>query len=267
VFTLLLILLIFGVTLGVGLFVGSLFVQGYIYTEPSPHITWGAPVAGAALFLFYSFWSLIIVFAGSTPTDIPYDVFWRFSPSVDKVASPVKELTAVRKGGKREVYKLHKSSPFAGATRSDYRSVKDGKPWNGDGVEAIVITFEDGDMRFEPILEKNREKGSYPQFVSGDGWAMTVYDDGPTGLPSKFRFGRFFVNVFLNVLHLALWFACLWLLVRYEWFHALVGAFAMWLVCTLILLPMLLSYAAGVSQARHAPAPAAMLAPVGERGA
>jgi hypothetical protein len=257
VLTLLVILLIFGITLGVALLVGGIFVQGYIYTEPSAQLAWGAPATGAVLCLFVTAWSMIVVFSGSTPTDIPYDVIQRFSPTVDKFRNPIGELTAIRKGDKKETYKLHKSSPFPGATRSDYRSVRDGKPWNGDNVEAIVIKSDNGDMRFEHVPEKQRVQGAYPQFVSGDGWTMTVYDDGPTGLPTKFRFGRFIVNLFLNVLHLALWFACLWLLMRFEWFHALLGAFALWLICTLIVLPMLLSYAAGVSQARQTPAPAA----------
>lgn len=255
--TLFVILLIFGVSLGVALFVGALFVQGYIYTEPSAQLRWGAPATGAALFLFVTFWSLIVVYSGSTPTDIPFDVIWRFSPRVDKFRNPASELTAIRKGDKKETYKVHKSSPFPGATRSDYRSVRDGKPWNGDNVEAIVIKSDEGDMRFERVPEKQRVQGAYPQFNSGDGWEMTVYDDGPTGLPSKFRPGRFIVNMFLNLLHLALWFVCLWLLMRFEWFHALIGAFVLWLICTMILLPMLLTFAAGVSQSRQVPAPAA----------
>jgi hypothetical protein len=249
-------LLIFGLSLGVGLFVGGLFVQGYIYTEPSAQLRWGAPATGAVLFLFVTFWSLIVVFSGSTPTDIPFDVIQRFSPTVDKFRSPVSELTAVRKGGNKETYKLHKSSPFPGATRSDYRSVRDGKPWNSDNVEAIVIKSDDGDMRFMQVAEDQRARGAYPQFVSDDGWAMTVYDDGPTGQPTKFRFGRFVVNLFLNFLHLALWFVCLWLLMRFEWFHALLGACALWLICTLIILPMLLTFAARVSQDRQVMAPA-----------
>ncbi len=256
-FTLFVILLIFGVSLGVALFVGALFVQGYIYTEPSAQLRWGAPATGAALFLFVTFWCLIVVYSGSTPTEIPFDVIHRFSPTVDRFRTPVAELTAIRKGDKKETYKLHKSSPFPGATRFDYRSVRDQKPWNGDNVDAIVIKSDDGDMRFEHVPEKERVQGAYPQYISGDGWTMTVYDDGPTGLPTKFRFGRFIVNLFLNGFHLVLWFACLWLLMRFEWFHALLGAFALWLIVTLIVLPMLLTYAAGVSQARQVPASAA----------
>jgi hypothetical protein len=258
VFTLFVILLIFGITLGVGLFVGGLFLQGYIYTEPSPQLRWGAPATGAALCLFVAFWSLIVVYSGSTVTDIPFDVIHRFSPTVDKFRKPVSELTAIRNGGKSEVYKLRKSVPFSGAkARSEYHSVRDGKPWNGDTVEFIVLKTDEGDMRFERVKEEQREQGAYPQFKTGDGWVMTIYDDGPTGSPTKFRYGRFIANFFLNFVHLALWFVCLWLLMRFEWFHALVGAFVLWLVCTLIILPMLLDFAAGVSEARQVPAPAA----------
>jgi hypothetical protein len=39
---------------------------------------------------------------------------------------------------------------------------------------------------------------------------------------------------------------------RFQWAHALGLAFVIWLVMTLLVLPMLLAYAAEVSQARHA---------------
>jgi hypothetical protein len=257
VFYLFLMLLIVGLGLAAGLYAGGLFTQGYIYTEPSPQLAWGAPVAGAILFFFLSIWSLIVVLSDSSPGDIPYDALHRFSPRVDRFGAPAKELWAVRKGGKKELYVLHKF--VRGRVGSlvergeEYRSAVTDRPWNGEGVEAIEIRTDSGDMRFEREPEKNREPGAYAQFVTKDGWAMTIYESGPTGMPSRFRFGRFFANLLLNLLHLSLWFGCLWLLLRFEWSHAALGAFVLWVACTLIVLPMLLSYAAEVSQARHAP--------------
>ena len=83
----------------------------------------------------------------------------------------------------------------------------------------------------------------YNRFVTADGWVMTVFETGPTGRPSKFRFGRFFVNMLLNFLHLAIWFVCLWLLLRFQWAHALGLALAIWLVMTLFVVPQLLTQA------------------------
>lgn len=90
-FTLVLILLLVGLTLGAALFVGGLFVQGYIYTEPSPHLTWGAPIAGAVLFLFYSAWCLAVAFSTPSAENSTYHVIWQFSPTVNQFRVPVKE--------------------------------------------------------------------------------------------------------------------------------------------------------------------------------
>ncbi len=260
-FYLFLILLIVGVSLGVGLFVGGLFAQGWIYTEPSRQVLWGAPVTAAILFFFYSLWCVLDVFAGATPGDIPYDVLQRFSPSVDLLPTPARELWAVHKGGKAEHYVLRKFVRRPGDAGYEYRNAATDKPWNGSNVEEIILKSDGAETHYKAVEEKRREQGAYRQFISPDGWAMTEYDSGPSGLPSKFRFGRFVGNLVLNFLHLVLWFACLWLLMRFAWTHALVGAFVIWVAMTLIVLPMLLSYAAEVSQGRQAraPAPAALV--------
>jgi hypothetical protein len=72
---------------------------------------------------------------------------------------------------------------------------------------------------------------------------MMDYETGPDGLPTHFRFGLFVANVFLNLLHLALWFALLWLLLDYQWPHALGLAIVLWLLMTLTFLPLLLGQA------------------------
>jgi hypothetical protein len=51
------------------------------------------------------------------------------------------------------------------------------------------------------------------------------------------------LNLFFNFGHLIVWFLGLWLLLRFQWGHALGFAVVAWLVMTLTILPMLLSYA------------------------
>ena len=43
----------------------------------------------------------------------------------------------------------------------------------------------------------------------------------------------------LNFLHLGVWFVCLWLLLRFQWSHALGLAIVFCLAMTLVVLPML----------------------------
>jgi len=258
VFSLLVILIIFGLTLGVTLFVGGLFVQGYIYTEPSPYLPWAAPVAGAVLFFFYAMWCLVVALGMTNPNETPYHVIWQFSPNVSRLRDPAKELTAVRKGGKTDQYVLKKSVYLSGMAKAAYRSKVTDLPWNDTGVEAVMVKLDDGEVRFDLVSEKRREQGANRTFVSSDGWVMEDFGDGPTGLPVKFRLFRLAFFFFLHALHFALWFACLWLLMRFQWSHALAGAFVIWIAFTLIALPMLGDYATDVARARRAPAAAAM---------
>ncbi len=61
------------------------------------------------------------------------------------------------------------------------------------------------------------------------------------------------MNLLLNGLHLVVWFACLWLLLRFQWPHALGMALVCWLVVTVIVIPPLLNKAEVVAYQRHPP--------------
>ena len=251
--TLLLILLVTGVGLTMLLLLGSIFIQGYIYTEPNRAIFWGAPAAGAVLTLFLASWCAANAYSDkASPKDIPYDTLFNFSPRVDLSEQPAKRLWAIRKGGKTTEYVSQRTAQ----TRWEYRDTTyDRRPWNPANVEAIEIEYDGQKIRLDrqPYTE-----GAYRTFVSPDGWTMTEFDDGPTGVPTAFRVGRFLANLFFNGMHFLLWFLCLWLLLRYLWSHALGFAFVLWLVMTLTVMPMLLGYAAQVAvQRQHQPVPAA----------
>jgi len=253
--SLLLSLLVVGLGLGVLLYAGSLFLQGYVYTEPSGGLFWQAPAAAAALLLFFVFWCLMVAnSATATITDIPYDTIFRFSPKEDLAKSPVGEIVAVRKDGKETVYKLRKQ-PNGPPEYLDKRALELGGPrapsWNPENVKAIRLKFNDQDMTFDLTPTG---QGANRQFVNAaTGYMMTEYDRGPTGIPIAFRWGRFYFNLFLNFFHLALWFLCLWLLMRFQWGHALGLAMVFWLIFTLALLPMLLQAAAEVAVEKRSP--------------
>src|SRR5262245_31082861 len=229
------------------LFVGSMFLQGSIYTEPSPQMWWAAPAAGAVLGLFFAVWCYAV--ASSTdarPDDIPYDTFFRFPTRVDMVKSPVRELWAVKKNNEKVKYKYDAFDRVYRDTTTRPR------PWSGTDVVAIELEHDGTKYRFD--MDKTTASGAYYEFVNDRGWSMRVYETGPTGRPDAFRTGRFLANLFFNLMHAALWFACLWLLIRFQWSHALGLAICMWLLFTLAILPMMLDYAARVAVARQATA-------------
>src|SRR5438094_6820358 len=102
----LIVLVVTGITLALFFYVGGSFLQGYIYTEPSQELHWQAPAAGGVLAVFLMLWCLLIATAeGATPRDIPYDTIFRFSPRVDLLPEPAREIWAISKDGQEKPYK------------------------------------------------------------------------------------------------------------------------------------------------------------------
>jgi hypothetical protein len=236
--------LIVGVTLLVLLWGGGTFLQAYFYTEPSAGLFWRAPAAAAALTLFYALWCLLDYSAeGARPGYLPYDTIFRFSADEAKGTKPVERLWAVKKTGPKEEKVRYKRFPeLSSGGRGGYRYYQEladgtkGRPWSPTGVVALLVPEEGEEIRYELV----KSDSVYRRFVSPDGWTIIEYDDGPTGQPTAFRTGLWLVNLLLNLVHLGLWFVCLWLLMRFQWGHALGLGFVMWLVMTLLVVPMML---------------------------
>ena len=253
--TLLVITLLTGLTLAVFLYVGGAFLQGYIYTEPSQDLYWQAPASGLVLAGFFFVWLYLIVNTqGASTRDIPYDTVFRFAPRVDRIPEPAKEIWAVKKNGAKVRY----TSDRQGQTSWRYldKSYSPGRPWRDDGVEAVEVVLDNENVIFKRV---KGTQGSYGEYVSDTGWIMKEYGDGPTGIPTIFRWGRFLAILFLNFVHFLLWWLCLWLLMRFQWAHALGLAFVMWLIFTLMILPMLIGYAVETAERRATPPPPAVV--------
>jgi hypothetical protein len=256
--SLLLALSVIGIGLGVLLYVGSLFFQGYIYTEPSTGLAWQAPAAAAALFLFLLFWCVIVAnSATASPSQVPYDSLFRFSPTIEMVKEPIPEMTAVYKKGDAVTYFLNKE-PGARYYLNKKLWDLDRKEqrWLPTGVKEIKLKHDGTEMVFE--LVEGGGEGANREFVNKATGFTIVERSGaggadPSPIPVAFRWSRFLVNLFLNFFHLALWFVCLWLLLRYQWGHALGLALVAWLLMTIVILPMLLDSAAQVAEASRTP--------------
>ena len=253
------VLLLTLVALTVVIWLGTFFFQGYIYTKPSQQLYWQAPAAALLLTIGYGIWCYAVALSSeANPTHIPINALHRFSPRVDMLSKPAPTLWAITLEQKKSATPNKESEPVK------YKSVRDDqvhfhyeedkpvgrRPWQPNGVIAIEIVQKDGaKLRFDKIPV---EKYGYHEFVSKDGWTMMEDETGPSGLPTKFSKGLFLLNMFFNFGHLFCWFAGLWLLLRFQWLHALAFAAAMWLVMTLVVVPMLLDQAATVAAARHA---------------
>src|SRR5260370_20278221 len=194
---LLLLFVLTGMALTVILWVITIFLQGYYYTEPTTGIAWQAPVAGFGLSLFLTLWCVLIVNSeGASPADLPYDTVFRFSPKVYK--EPAKELWAVRKGVKEHVhYKLKKDWHPGSKGYYVEASPLAPRPWNQTGVELIIIKTGQETARFLPTAAA--EGQSYQEYADEAGWVIRVFPDSGPDRPFAFRGGFFLGKLFLHL--------------------------------------------------------------------
>lgn len=238
-----LILILIWAGLVVLLWVGSVWFQGYIYSEPSPQLIWSAPVAGTALALFLALWCIIDYQSPERYTDL-----FHFNPR--EVHEPLTELWAVKGAGQIR-YTLTKDA----LGRPDYRD-QNGKPVPTH-ADKIIVKENGEEVVFEP------ERDSSGNYKMRTGRSLLYHDtrgremsEDSLGLLSTFHWGVLLACGFLNLFNLALWFACLWLLLRFQWSHALGLAIIFWLISTVLIVPTLLAKvdsaarAAGVGQIR-----------------
>jgi hypothetical protein len=225
----------------------TLFFQAYIYSEPTPDLWWRAPAAGTALLLFLLLWVVLDYRTIDRNETIGrYRELQQFSFIKDE--DPPKELIIVR-NNKEEKFQLHRSPEG----RREYRNGAVRLPSRPDAV--IIV---EGDQRY--VFQPDRDaKG---KFKPGPDDMLHYHDErgremveGFLGFVSTRQYGWLLGNLLLNFLHLVVWFLGLWLLLRYQWPHALGLAVVFWAVTTLFVLPMVLGFAERVAHERVAPPP------------
>jgi hypothetical protein len=242
--------------LAVVLWAGTLGFQGLIYNEPASGLHWRGPAAAALLTALFAVWCYLAFsnFDPRTETQLPFDTIFRFQPN--KITQ-VDKLYAVKNGQETPFTKRNTGGKVGSVEFRDGQ----GNPWRRSdttGITEAIIIEENGQRaRFVPKLARD---GNFPPTAEA---FPGYFEQGgrremlQLGQVSLFRWGVWFLNIVLNVAHLALWFVCLWLLLRFQWTHALGLAVVAWVVVTLLLLPMLLDRTRDVAKERVNPTPRA----------
>jgi hypothetical protein len=216
------------------LWAGTVVIQGYIYSEPVEQAYWRAPVTALVVTLFVAFWcSLDYKSPGR------YGSFFDVASASDDTRFD-KFLSV--KNNRETVYTFRKDAKGRGDYYDD-----GGRKWNRadtDGiVQAIIVEDKDGQkIRFEADLTKDGKFKLDPdrgtaRYVEASGKHRVMTDSAP-GWLSVPRTGVVAANLLLNLVHGIVWFLCLWLLLRFQWGHALGLAFVGWLVLTFFLPPL-----------------------------
>jgi hypothetical protein len=213
-------------------YVGTLWFQGYLYSEPVASVWWRAPAAGTLLALFLALWAWV-----DYRDPGRYVTLFLFSPTNEK---DFPELTIVtHKDGRANETRYRLGKNVQGLP--EYRTVnRPSKPLPSH-PDAVIVREDDQDVKFEPERDENGKymvrQGQSLLYRDERGRVMS---EATLGHLSTFRWDLFLANVLLNVCHLALWFGCFWLILRFQWSHALGLAIVCWLAMTLVIVPMLL---------------------------
>ncbi|HJT76902.1 MAG TPA: hypothetical protein VJ739_06830 [Gemmataceae bacterium] len=242
-------LLVVGFAVAVFLWLGSVWLQGYVYSEPAAGLGWRAAATGGAVMLFLAAWCMLDYRAarGGAP-EPPLNTLMNFSPTETYPRTRWKHFWAVKKDAAgKEVETEYTWEPTSQFRGGQYISRETRKPWSreANGLTQAILIDEDGQkVRYNLELPpggkfKADEKARYVE-DDGQGRVLTE-DDVRTGQVTRFRFGLFVANVLLNLLHLGLWFACFWLLLRFQWPHALGLAVVFWIVMMFAVFPPLLT--------------------------
>jgi hypothetical protein len=216
---------------------GTLFIQGYMYSEPVSGISWRAPTVGAVAGLFFGLWCWIEAKAPGR-----YDVLWNFSP---REVQEFDQFWSERTNGPSKTEILYRKE-HDNRGRVEYRDA-DGHIWrrSDNGMMTAIIVEEDGrKTRFEAPLNPDgtfkivpNEPLQYHEI--GGGRVMT---DGGLGQVTRTRSSLLWGNLLLNLVHLLVWFLAFWLLLEFQWSHALGLAAIFWLIFALTVWPVLQGY-------------------------
>ena len=228
------------------LWAGTVWFQGYIYESvTASDLYWRVPAASVVLTLFLGLWCFIAY--RNPPESVPGMFQFQFSQTnLDK---PFDKFL-VEKADHTET-QFNKRTILKGSiSEREYRDAVMDK-WPLQPKPEAIIIFEDKQrVRFEA----RHSPGSKSIYVDERGRVISEEDPG---VYSLFSGKLLLLNLGLYLGLLVVWFACLWLLLRFQWSHAFGIALLFWLMSVLILVTMLVGHVQG----KGVPEPAAATAP------
>ena len=232
-FTILTLFVLFA-ALSVLLWAGALLLQGWLYETPAPQLYWRAPAVAAGITLFLAVWVFADCHTGGRVRPLHQTSVWETKPY------PTLKAVLTPKGPEETFTRVGSADQ-----RLDYRQDgrRDGKALPAR-PEKVIVDDGGAAVAFEPERDAQghfrTQPGENLRYLDPAGRVMM---EGELGEVSQFHWDVMLLNVLFNVLHLALWFAGLWLVLRFQWAHALGFAVCLWLVMTLLPVPMVLDYA------------------------
>jgi hypothetical protein len=236
------------------MWLGTIWAQGYFYDSVVDNLSWRAPAAAGALAFFFLLWMALENRRPNTA-----DTLFRFS---SEHADEFDRFISVRRdqeGDKEIVYERHRL-PSGRVEFVDSTSTPWARSKSGMMIAIILeekVDGEDKPRRYRFNAELSPDGKTFAPSIAGGAQQPVRYiEEGGSrfivenqiGKALSYRRGRMVMNIIVNLLQFALWFVALWLLLRFQWPHALLGAVGCWLVMSLGPLPFMLDRARDASK-------------------
>ena len=214
----------------------AVFLQGWLYNDLAGRLPVRALVGGLVLALFHVGWCAVYK---ADPGR--FDTLTNFK--TETLDGTYDEFQSVRRVGKEE----QKPVRFVRrGSSNDFESTQTGRPWNRSDADGLVVALlvkekgNDQPTRFDANLDtatdtfRPREETRY----EADG-GKRYMDLSALGKVYRKRSLAYMGNFFANFLHLALWVAVLWPVMRFALGHAVGIGLALWGVTMLVVQPAL----------------------------
>jgi hypothetical protein len=235
---LLIILAVLVVIFALLLWGGSVFLQGWLYNDLAKKLPLRALAGGAILALFHTGWCAIYK---ADPGR--FDTLYSFKSEV--LDGKYDEFESVHKSGKTEqkpVKYIRKGES------NDFESADNRKHWNrsdADGMVVAVLIHEKGNKEPTRFNANLTDDGKFRQpeetRYEADG-GRRYMDLNGLGKVYRKRSMAILSNLFANFLHLAVWIAVLWPIMRFTLGHAVGLGLGLWGI-TMLLQPVLFDFA------------------------
>jgi hypothetical protein len=215
---------------GAVLWLGSVFLQGWLYNDLAKKLPLRALAGGAALAVFHVGWCAIYQ---ADPGR--FDTLYSFK--TEALDGTYDEFQSIRRVGKNE------QKPVRYVRRgesNEFEAVETRKIWNrsdADGMQVAILIQENGkseptrfdanltsDGKFLPTSETRYETDGGRRYM----------DHNVLGKVYRKRSMAIMGNLFANLLHLAVWVAVLWPVMRFTLGHAIGIGLAFWGVAMLL---------------------------------
>ena len=235
---------------------GSLWLQDYLYNEPASRMYWRAPAAATVMTLFLACWCYL-EWSSYDPADgaPAYDVFIYAGASRTTYFPEfaAANLGPAGKEGPLVRYRTRDrtmvSPPYRKWSPTDLVIVKE------DGHEVRFMAEKDGHGHY--VRERKRPPAGLGWLISAGAEQPLRYKDGrgrimtedAIGQLTSSRWGPFWTDVLLSFAQFLGWFACVWLLLGFQWPHALLIAVVLWAVMTFAFMHMLVTAVDGARTA------------------